>query len=103
MINNRGFREFVVPLSNKFVLEVTCSFPKYTINTFLYSNRIIVILGRFGEQRVFSSPVVHLQRRAIVRQKVGFLYFLLFQSKNYKYETTSRVSKQAMSSLWTIL
>ena len=42
---------------------------------------------------------MHLQRRAIVRQKVGFLHFLLFQSKNYKYGTTSRVSKQAMLSL----
>ena len=39
---------------------------------------------------------MHLQRRAIVRQKVGFLHFLLFQSKNYKYGTTSRVSKHAI-------
>ena len=40
---------------------------------------------------------MHLQRRAIARQKVGFLHFLLFQIKNYKYGTTSRVSKQANS------
>ena len=82
MINNRGFREFVVPLSKWFVLEVTCSFPKYTINYFLYSNHTIVILWRFGEQRVISSPVVHLQRRAIVYvRKSGFCTSYCFRIK----------------------